>query len=210
MLQVITPAVSTKLTNVERTCQIMGGLTASNSTISECIIQASRVIVEHCRRPFGLETVRETFICNQVRGDGPLLSRAPVVEILAVRDGSGTLIAPTGYAVDVRTGRLRCLDANGFPTPWWWHWGSGLSVDYRAGYILPGDDAEMWTIPEPVERACMLLVVSFLSVRDRDPTVKQDTVEGVGSRSFYVPGATDKLASPEAQQLLAPFIRYDA
>ncbi|MDH2313997.1 hypothetical protein [Methylobacterium brachiatum] len=209
MLTVITPATSTALASLERAATDLGVTAGSkrDRQIVRYIEQASRVIVDHCRRPFGLETVRETFIVNEIRGDGPLFGRGPVVEILAVRDGSGTLIAPSGYVVDHSTGRLRCLDANGFPQPWGWDWGSGLSVEYRAGYVLPTDD-EDGNLPEPIERACVLLVATYLAAQGRDPTVKVDTVEGLGSRSFYVAGADDKLVTPEAQQLLAPFVRF--
>lgn len=207
MLQVITPATSTKLTTVNRAREMLGlPSNVSSPTINLLIPQASRVIVEHCRRTFGMETVRETFVCNQIRGDGPLLARSPVVEIVAVQDESG-LLSPADYALDSATNRLRRLNAAGFPVPWWWAWGSGLSIDYRAGYTLPTADDE-GDLPEPVERACQILVATYLNIRGRDPTVKTESIEGIGSATYWVPGSGNKLMSPEAEQLLVPYIRF--
>ena len=212
MLTVLTPAASAALTTVEnaRDFLALGSGTSNNVVLASLIRQASRVIADHCRRPFGLETVRESWICNQIRVNGPLLARAPVVEILAARDGNGPLDL-AGLAVDSATGRLQRLDPQGFPAPWFWHWGSVLGVDYRAGYVLPGQDVGgMGMLPEPVERACLLLVGTYYSMRGRDPAVKSETVEGVGATSYYVAGASDRLVSPEAEQLLAPFVRFDS
>lgn len=210
MLTVLTPAASTTLTTVESARQFLalGAGTSNDVVLASLIRQASQVIADHCRRPFGLETVRESFICNQISGHGPLLARAPVVEILAARDGNGP-IDLAGLAVDATTGRLRRLDARGFPVAWSCHWGNALSLDYRAGYVLWGDDGDS-NLPPAVERACLLLVSTYFAMRGRDPGLKSETIEGIGAASYYVAGSADRLASPEAEQLLAPFVRYDA
>ncbi|TXN71728.1 hypothetical protein [Methylobacterium sp. WL6] len=208
MLIVTTPATSTALTTVARARAILGFATTDDAAALVLIGQASRAIVDYCRRPFAIETVRESFTCNDTRLDGPILGRGPVVEILSVRN-SGDLIPPAEYAQDSRTGRLQRLDPYGSPLPWW---GGGLIADYRAGYVLPKDDAgaPAPTLPESVERACIMLLSSYLSLRGRDPTVKTENSEGVGSTSWWVPGTSDRLASPEAAQLLADYVRFDA
>ncbi|MDP4022341.1 hypothetical protein Q8W71_06880 [Methylobacterium sp. NEAU 140] len=206
MLTVITPAASTALTTLGRARAILGFANTDDAAATVLIGQASRAIAEHCRRVFALESVRETFTDEDLCGGGPILARSPVVEITSVRSGAD-LPAPADYRLDATTGRLWRLDASGHVLPWW----SGtLVVEYRAGFTLPTDasGAPAPTLPDTVERAAIVLLSTYLSLRKRDPTVKTDTVEGIGSTSWWVPGASDRLASPEAEQLLIPFIRY--
>lgn len=206
MLTIITPATTTDLTTVTRARAILGFPMADDAAADVLIGQASRAVAEHCRRPFGLETVRETFHDNDLCGEGPILARGPVVEILSV-SSNGDVLAPSEYRLDARTGRLKRLDADGRVLPWW---GGSLTVEYRAGYVLPTDSAgaSAITLPDTVERAAIMLLATYLSVRGRDPTVKSETNEGVGSSSWWQPGAGDCLASPEAAQLLANHVRF--
>jgi hypothetical protein len=206
MLTVITPAASTRLTSVTRAREILGFSNQDDVAVQTLIGQASRIIVDHCRRPFAIETVRESFACNEIRNEGPILGRSPVVEILSVRN-SWDLLSSGEYAHDPRTGRLRRLDPFGLPLPWW---GGGLTVEYRAGYVLPDDgaDSSAATLPETVERACIMLVSTYLGLRNRNPSVKSETIEGIGSTSWWVPGTSDRLVSPEAEQLLADYVRF--
>ncbi|GEP09278.1 hypothetical protein [Methylobacterium gnaphalii] len=206
MLTVITPATSTALTTVTRARAVLDFPLVDDGAASMLIAQASRVITDHCRQTFALETVRQVFGWDETRGDGPILARGPVVEILSVSSG-GTVLPGSEYAVDTRTGRLRRLDADGTPLAWW---GGSLAIDYCAGYVLPSDSdgAPASTLPESIERAAILLLGSYLSQRGRDVSIKSDAVEGVGSTSYWVPGASDRLVSPEAEQLLADYRRF--
>jgi hypothetical protein len=206
MLTVTTPATYDDLTTIPRARLILGFGNADDTAVLTLIGQASRAIADYCRRVFPIETVRESFTCNESRGEGPILARSPVVEILSVRNGSDILGA-TEYRVDPSTGRFQRLDADGTPLPWW---GGGVIVEYRAGYVLPKDNVSdaTFTLPDSVERACIMLVASYLSLRGRDPTVKTENSEGVGSTSWWVPGTGDRLISPEAQQLLANYVRF--
>ena len=206
MLQVITPATSTALTTVTRARALLNFPNSDDAAATVLIGQASRVVADHCRRVFPVETVREAFTCNESCGHGPILARSPVVEILSVSNG-GAVLGATEYRVDPTTGRFQRLDADGSTLGWW---GGGVIVDYRAGYVLPKDDASSpaVTLPESVERAAIMLLSTYLSMRSRDPTLKTESNEGVGSTSWWVPGAVDRLVSPEAEQLLAPYVRF--
>jgi len=204
MLEVITRATSTALTTIERARQTLGCSPAvvDDPTLNRFISDASRVVADHCRRAFALEEVRETFIDSDLCAGGPILARSPVVEITSVLSNADVVLG-TGYRLDATTGRLWRTDVDGHVMPWW---GGQLTVEYRAGYVLPDDDAA--NLPEPVERATIMLVGAYVSLRGRDPTVKSESNDGVGSTSWWVPGIGDKLISPEAEQLLVPYVRF--
>jgi hypothetical protein len=208
MFEVITPATSTALTTISRAREVLGFGSGDDRAATVLIDQVSRAIADYCRRPFGIEALRETFDDRDLYDAGPLLSRSPVVEITSVRAAHAALL-PAEYRLDRQRNRLQVIDAAGLPVPWW---GGGLTVEYRAGYVLPGDaegdNAPAVTLPTSVERAAIILLSTALAGRSRDPGVKQESTEGVGSTTWYVAGPGDALASPEAQQLLAPFIRY--
>ncbi|UIN36285.1 hypothetical protein [Methylobacterium oryzae] len=205
MLTVITPGTSTALTTLARAKALLGFGSADDAAATVLIGQASRVIAEHCRRPFGVASYRETFSDRDCGEDGPLLSRGPVVEVIAVRS-IGVTFDPSEYRVS-EAGRLQRIEPDGRVVPWW---GSFLTVDYRAGYVLPQDgaNAPAQTLPDSVERAAIMIVATYLSLRGRDPTVKSESNDGLGQTSWWVPGAGDSLPSPEAEQLLVPFVRY--
>lgn len=204
MLEVITRATSTALTTIERARQTLAcpPSVVDDPTMSRFIGDASRVVADHCRRVFALEAIRETFIDSDLRAGGPILARSPVVEITRVLSNADVVLG-TGYRLDATTGRLWRTDVDGHVMPWW---GGNLTVEYRAGYVLPGDDDT--TLPEPVERATTMLVGAYISLRGRDPTVKSESNDGVGSTSWWVPGVGDSLISPEAEQLLVPYVRF--
>lgn len=206
MLTVVTPATSTALTTLARARAVLGFAAASDAAAGIFIGQASDAIANHCRRVFPVEAVRETFADGDLRGGGPILARDPVIEISRVMNGS-EIVASTGYRHDPSTGRLWRLDAEGNVLPWW---AGSLAVEYRAGFVLPSDvaGAPAATLPAPVERAAILLVATYLSMRNRDVTVKSESVEGLGTTSWWTPGPGDALASPEAEQLLVPYVRF--
>lgn len=205
MIEVITSAEASALTTVTRARAILGFPASDDAAAQVLIAQASSIIVDYCRRPFALETVRETFDGYDLDLNGPMLARAPVVEVLSVVEGT-TVLPAESFRVDDRTGRLLRLDATGRRVPFAMFSGA---ITYRAGYVLPKDGSgePAATLPEAVERAAIVLVSSYLDGRLRDASVKTETVEGVGSTSWWVPGTNNRLISPEAEQLLAPYLR---
>lgn len=200
MLTVITPATATDLTTLERARSLLGFAAAQDATVGILIAQASRAIVDHCQRPFGSETVTETFEAP-CRAGGVILGRSPVTEILSVSEGS-EIIAPARYQHDAETNALFHIGEDG----WRLCWQTQIAATYTAGYVLPaGEDGG--TLPASVERACVRLLSAYLSTSGRDALIKSETTEGVGSTSWWVPSADGALADPEAEQLLAPYRR---
>ncbi|CAO4178881.1 hypothetical protein [Methylorubrum populi] len=218
---VITPAKARDLTTPANVRADLG-LSDSAPTgeqIGRFIAQASTLAASFCRRTFGRETVRERFEsdwsrCRDEDAEGLLLSRAPAGRILFVKV-DGLELAPASYEVveqpahPVSLFYLRHL-IDGEPRAWI---GRAVTVEYEAGWLLPGetrDNSGTTTAPDlpaDVERAVIQLVGAAISVAGRDAMVKSETVEGVGSTSWYVQGASASLPHPEAEATLAQYRR---
>ncbi|MCE7028935.1 hypothetical protein [Jiella avicenniae] len=204
MLTVVTAATAANLTTLSRARAMLDFAPTEDEAVGTLIDQASRVIADYCRRPFGLETVKEVFEAPCC--DGYLmLSRSPAVAFVEVIEGEET-VAPASFHYEVETGLVCRLSDSGRRVAWS---GAPVAVTYAAGYVLPSDDndAPVATLPEPVERAAIRLVGAYRSLSGRDPLIKSETTEGIGSTSWWVPGAGSVLADPEAEQLLQPYRR---
>lgn len=204
MLTVVTAATAANLTTLSRARALLDFAPGEDATVSTLIDHASRIIADFCRRPFGLETVKEVF--DAPSWDGcVMLARSPVTAFVDVVDGEET-IASTNFRHDAESNLLCRTTESGLPIAWS---GGMLSVTYTAGFVLPSDDdgAPDPTLPAPVERAAIRLVGAYLSLGSRDPLIKSETVEGVGSTSWWMPGTASVLPDPEAEQLLQPYRR---
>ncbi|MEX6508932.1 hypothetical protein [Jiella sp. M17.18] len=203
MLTVVTAATAANLTTLERARAMLDFAPNEDAAVSTLIDQASRTIADYCRRPFGVEILRDTFAAF-LRGSSVLLSRSPVISISEVLDGTDT-VASDSYRLESETGLLHRVDGD-YPRCWV---GPTVTVSYTAGFVLPSDadGAPATTLPPPVERAAIRLVGAYRSIGQRDPLIKSETTEGIGSTSWWVPGAGAVLADPEAEQLLQPYRR---
>jgi hypothetical protein len=202
MLTVVTPATQTRLTTVSavRDALDLDEEDFSDEKIESFIDQASQAIVDYCGRPFGRETYLETFRKVDCRSDGLLLSRAPVVSITSI-DSDGTSVVLPEY--EIENGALYRLSNN---SRYAWR-AAVLAVTYVAGYILPSDEvgAPAATLPLTVQRAAIDEIAAYVSYEDRDALIKSETVEGVGSTSYYVPGESSILESPGSQAVLSKY-----
>lgn len=201
---IVTPPASRRLTTVTRAREMLGFDLLHDRAVAMAIAQASGAAEDFCKRIFGRATYRERFgPCRDE--DGPLLLDAsPVAGVVSVHVDGALLPANEYEAVGIKLGRLnstRCV-------PWR---GRQITVQYTAGWILPDDNEgappPADQLPAPIERAVILLVNAALSVRRRDPLVKQESTEGVGSVSYWVPGSSSSLPDPEAESLLKPYRR---
>ena len=217
-LIVLTKATSARLTTVERARAMLGFGAGNTAAVGMMLDQACGLIAQFCRRPFGVETLRET--PRYLADDGGfVLSRDPVTEILSVKRGTDDVLDPATYETDGKTLYLLqdgrrcawsrwCFDHNCHPDS---GRGFGLTIEYRAGYTLPTDEANAdWTLPADVERAAIMSVSTMLSSRGRDPLLKSENVMGVGSFTYATPAASTPaggLVNAEAQALLWPYGR---
>ncbi|WP_232629155.1 hypothetical protein [Methylobacterium sp. Leaf118] len=182
----------------------------TDDQLNRWIDQASAQASTFCRRVFGRATYRQRFdLTNRCRDDlylGLLLDAGPIVSISAVTVDS-LLLSPGTYEADDRMlyglqdGQRRAF------------YGRLVVVDYVAGWVLPGETdytnppAGTEPLPADIERAVIQLVGVPAFGLGRDPMVKSDDVEGVGSRSFYIQGAGASLPHPEAEATLAQYRR---
>jgi hypothetical protein len=202
MLTVLVPATSSRLTTVARAKASLGFGAERDNLVERLIDQASATVADHCRRPFGTETVRQTWHRSGLVEVGLLLERLPVISFSTVMTEE-VVLTPGGWMFDAKHGRLWRSDGAGHLISWW----GTVTAEYVAGWTLPSDSGD-GTLPPPIERAAILIVGAYLSSSDRDPLVKAEAIDGVGSMSWYVPGAGSGLPSPEAEQLLASYRRF--
>lgn len=173
MLTIITPAASNDLTTLDKVKAELGITgTAEDARLTQLISEASAMIAAYCGRTgFGRETLRQTErlegTCSAIRLDRDL---APVVSSVTV---DGEALASTDYELD---GSLLYRLSASFRIPWAF---GVVVVDYQAGWTLPAG------APADIDRAAQDLVVGLYRAAGRDPAVRQEMVEGVGSTSYF-------------------------
>jgi hypothetical protein len=212
MLTVLQQAKSKRLVSAENVRADLGLSEAKwpSTRLTRMIDQASAMATSFCERTFGRQIYRERVYA--VRPEGLLMGAGPVNRIVAVGIPGGAAYADHEYLL--QDGRLLLQDSfgagigDGSAYNLWQALRPSLVVDYEAGWILPEDDTDDPTftggdlLPADIEKAVIQLISVAVSEAGRDVTVKSDTVEGVGSRSFYVQGAASKLPHPGAEATL--------
>lgn len=183
MLRVIEPPTSTALTTIQAVRPHLTG-EVSDEEIAELIRRASDAIADWCGHPFGYATYEE-----RVPGYGTqmlTLRRRPVIDVISVLFDNVPVI--DWELADPEAGLLYRK------VGWTWtvQWGWGLSaqpvagteeprftVRYRAGYLLPGQEAPGGDGPQPpplpgsVEEAVLITVTTWHQQRGRDRTVAE-------------------------------------
>lgn len=192
MLTVITPATNRKLTTVSNLRLDLGyGPTQpSDAVLNRLIDVASSAIETYCNRVFARERVRETFDC--VAGeDYILLERYPVHEFFEL-SVDGEIYDPTLYQND--KGFLYRLDEDGHRVPWG---GGAFSVEYSGGYGLPSDDPALpgEQLPFAIQSAVAAEIAAKQAQQGRDPLVRSESEEGVGSTSWFAGGGLSSSSS---------------
>ncbi len=185
MLRLVTPPQRTQLTTLAAAQTDLG---VADVRISALIDQASEACVAFCGRPFAQASWEETFF----GADGPLvLSRIPVTEIASVASGEYQL-PETDWTFDQGSGLLHrhTYGQNGsYGIGYGQGWGYFQTVvSYTAGYVLPGGTNP--TLPATIERACLEMVRALwfsTGPGGRDPTIRSESVQGIGTTSYFDP-----------------------
>lgn len=187
----------TDLATVKQELNISGDDT--DVMLQRWITAVSSRISKYCDRVFVVEGVTETFRSNagvnasihqfnrvSFHPDGAnsielTRRRLPTVSIESIiEDGTRTLVADTDYTVDMENGivyRLYNAGTAGWPLF------SKVEIQYHGGFDpIPGDLVD----------ACLILLQNRWANRGRDTTLRQETIEGVGSKTYWVasPGVT--------------------
>lgn len=196
MIELITAASSADLTvlaNAKAELLVTG--TDQDTRIAALITQASGICASYCMRPegFGLATWRETLRLSMSR-EAIILARdlAPAITSVVV---DGVTLAAADYELD---GSLLHRLTDDRLT----YWAPGkVVVTYTAGFALLTD------LPQEIERACLLTLQSLWAAPGRNPLVRSETAQDVGSVSYLDPRAGMEALPPQAAGLLAPWQR---
>jgi uncharacterized phiE125 gp8 family phage protein len=194
MLTVVTPAKSYDLT-VLATVKAELGITdrAEDANLARWITQASVTIAKHCNRVFAQETVSETFR-PRCREEGLLLTRFPISAIVSVVENDIPLTGDTDYEL-ARDGGGSVLNRLRDDRDWTWPLGK-IVVTYTAGYARIAD------LPDGIERAAIVLVNQYRYSADRDPQLRGEQTQNVGSSSYF-DGHDSSGLSPEVFGLIS-------
>lgn len=188
LVKVITPPASTRLTTpaaAQAEC-------ATSSDVSVLIDRASAVIVRYCGRPFGLQTVQETFRRQHAYFIDTWLAGRRHVQPLVLRyaydqtptsvviDDGDPLVADTDYEIDLESGMLWRL-FSGIRQRW--QCSTSIVIEYETGFALPNDSDP--NLPDDVEAACLALVRGAFNYIGSDPTISSDQTFQVGTTNYF-------------------------
>ncbi|WP_338822110.1 hypothetical protein WDM22_38505 [Bradyrhizobium septentrionale] len=127
---------------------ISAGDTSDDDQLKQWITHYSDVVATMCNRVFAKEKVVETWRGDTMPFDCPriFLTHYPVAaaDLESVESPRGSIINPTAYEIENRSGKLRLDGA----------WSEPITVTYKGGYKLPEE------APEALKQATGLLISS--------------------------------------------------
>jgi hypothetical protein len=174
------PAASKDLT-VKATVKTELGITGTDNDaqIDTNIHQASALIAGHVGRDLAEDQRTDHFrIDGRDAIDVLRLSHWPVSSIDAITE-AGIALDEYDYELDILTGRMWRLDAAGDRIEWT---AGKITVQHTSGYAL------LTNLPHDLERACIEQVKAVFSGRQRDPTLKSESVPDVYQASYALAG----------------------
>ena len=194
--------------------------TQDDAFLLRAITRCSASAEQFCNRKFAAETLTETIYLDRdaypYQEPGGVralqLSRWPLASVSSVVQqdaGTNTTLVQSpsddpDYVVLDPEGQLVRLDSFGNQMTW-----PALvyTIDYQAGYILPGQDPNGFPgadlLPSDIEDAVGRMVYTRWSERRRDPLIKAETVDGVGRTEFIVSTNADGgNLSPDVSDIL--------
>lgn len=192
-IELVTPATSSALVTL---AHVRGMMPSLGISVGETHIgAASQAIAQYCGRSFGLATWRETWWPSFPR-PVLLLAHWLAASVTSVTEDGTALTVASDTALNAGTGELLRLDTDGLPIDWD---ADKIVVTYQSGYSLP-DGA-----PADLRQACVRLIASWEARRDVDPTLRSESVDGIGSRSYLDPDRGGGAIPAEVAALLAPY-----
>ena len=213
MDSLVTVTVAAATRALTTAASLRAELGVSDSTLPDAragnlIARASKAAESYCGRVFARETLSQVFRWSAAWSCRPYeqrkmlaLARYPVSSISSVTE-DGTALTAADYEADAETGRLYRLSSDA-RVAWC---AQKTTVVYVAGYVLPGDSGTR-TLPEGIEAAAIKLAATLYHGASRDPSIKGESADGIGSVDYWVgsvPGAAGELP-PDVTALLDPW-----
>ena len=191
MITVITPPATNMLTVIATAARELSILEAT-AGLQELIGQASDACARYCGRAegFGRATVAQTE--RDIYAPCIVLDRDINPAITSVVE-DGVTLAASNYELD---GSLLYRLSDDSRTQWA---AAKVVITYAAGYVLLTDT------PQDLERACIATLAAIYAARGRDPRIRSEAADGVGSVSYLDPKAGAEALPVEAAALLSPY-----
>ena len=208
MLTVVTPAASTRLVTIAAArAELRAGGDVTDAAIGALIDQASAAMAGYRGAGFGRRMLRET-----LRGcwgrPALMLSAYPVAQLVSLTAGGAAMTADAGFELDPTTGLIYRL-SGGCRSPW----AAGtVVVQYQDGWVLPLDPVQGQSVPPASDlpadltRACLTLVSGLSAASGRDPSLRSESVAGVGSTTWAEAGPDAAGLPPQVAATLARYL----
>jgi hypothetical protein len=214
---VITPPSYRRLTTIDAAREVCGvTVNTSDGSIQRLIDQASSLIASFTHRDFGIQTVQESYVAptmwqgyvvwNQPSNyynmdpNPKVLRLNPVNSIVSVTEDGVALVGGDDYEVDLRAGLLYRL-FSGLRGDWW----RSVVIQYVVGWNLPEEATP--NLPADVESVCLALVRAAWFSRSRDPFLRTETTEGVGTVQYQIAApAIGMSIDPSMGKALSPYL----
>lgn len=179
---------------------------SSDARLTRLLLDASSMALAYIGQPILSGLWTEKIVIERAdRLKQIVLSARPLLSIQNLtRNGTDwTADQIKSLVVDRRAGLLSCSHAG------WHHWKFGEYVlTYEAGYVPPSTAADgtvqAGTLPPVISRAVILTASALWAAGDRDPNLKSESVQGVGSTSWATSSGAGGLPQ-SAADMLAPF-----
>jgi hypothetical protein len=197
LLTVTSAATSRSLTTAAAVEQEIGA--ADAAYVARLIAQASAAVASHLLREVARETVQEVFRLSDREPHLPL-ERAPVASIASIVE-DGVTLASGDWEADLQAGLLYRLDSD-TRIPWC---AEKVTVAYSGGWLLPGQTGA--NLPAEIERATLVTIAAWAASHGRDPQLRSESAEGIGSQSWLDPRSEHRGLPWQVAELLAPWRR---
>lgn len=187
MLTVITPAATRDLVTLADVKNQFDITTrGEDAKLATWISQASAAVEAYCGDVYARETVSQTNRTRGYCGEGIILERSNISAINSVTE-NGVVLTGSDYELDGRVLYRLSSDERSY-------WTGKVIVEYVAGFSLAG-------MPANVQRAVILTVGQYRIGTTRDPQIRSESGDGLGSTSYF-DGLDEYGLAPEARGLL--------
>lgn len=175
-----------------------------DTELTRLLLEASANSLKFIGRPLMQAEWQDTFMVRPgVAHDVLCLGRYPLVSIqsFCVGDLSFTLEQIKDLPFDPDAAMVYPPDAR---MPGWM---PGIyTIQYTAGYVAPGtENAGSNVVPPDIQEAIRLSVAATWYAKGRDPNLKSESEQGVGSTSWNVPSAGSGGMPQPAVDILAGY-----